>query len=81
MWLIYDSSPCPTSFCPRRSGPSPSMYEHRLHLEYQILTMQKDTPYLSELITDIEAEMHEREDLEAMVIQKRQKNTAASSGH
>jgi ubiquinol-cytochrome c reductase subunit 7 len=43
--------------------------------------MQKDTPYLSELITDIEAEMHEREDLEAMVIQKRQKNTAASSGH
>ena len=46
-----------------------------------MLTMQKDTPYLAELITEIESEMAEREDLEAMVIQKRQKNAAASSGH
>lgn len=79
--LIYGSSPCPTSSCPRRSGPRLRMYEYRHYHQHQTLTMHKDTPYLSELITDIEAEMHEREDLEAMVIQKRQKNAAASSGH
>jgi ubiquinol-cytochrome c reductase subunit 7 len=57
------------------------MYEYPLSSGQHTLTLQKDTPYLSELITDIEAEMHEREDLEAMVIQKRQKNAPASSGH
>jgi ubiquinol-cytochrome c reductase subunit 7 len=42
----------------------------------------QDNPYLSDIITDIESEMAEREDLEAMVITKRQKNAAsASSGH
>ena len=81
MWLICGSSPCPTSFCPRRSGLSPRMYGHRFNPEYQMLTMQKDTPYLAELITEIESEMAEREDLEAMVIQKRQKNAAQATGH
>jgi ubiquinol-cytochrome c reductase subunit 7 len=33
--------------------------------------MLQDVPYLSDLITDIETEMAEREDLEAMVITKR----------
>ena len=45
------------------------------------LTKGQDTPYLSNLITDIEAEMHEREDLESMIVQKRQKKTATASGH
>ncbi|KAI5379791.1 hypothetical protein J4E82_001334 [Alternaria postmessia] len=59
----------------------------QLSMSHQLLPKEEwtkaedDTPYLSELITDIEAEMHEREDLEAMVIQKRQKNAAASSRH
>jgi|TARA_R110002003_G_scaffold52_21_gene4529 hypothetical protein len=39
-----------------------------------MLTIAQDTPYISNLVTDIEAEMAEREDLEAMVITKRQKN-------
>jgi ubiquinol-cytochrome c reductase subunit 7 len=42
----------------------------------------QDTPYLAEIITDIESEMAEREDLEAMVITKRKNNAAsASSSH
>ncbi|KAG9190749.1 hypothetical protein G6011_08837 [Alternaria panax] len=59
----------------------------QLSMSHQLLPKEEwtkpedDTPYLAELITDIEAEMHEREDLEAMVIQKRQKNATASSGH
>jgi len=36
-------------------------------------------PYLSGIITDIEAEMKEREDLETMIVQKRQNN--AATGH
>jgi ubiquinol-cytochrome c reductase subunit 7 len=44
------------------------------------LTSGQDTPYLQTLITDIESEMAEREDLESMIVQKRQKN-AAQSGH
>lgn len=39
----------------------------------------QDTPYLSEIIKEIEVEMAEREDLEAMVVQKRAAN--ANSGH
>ncbi|KAF2642273.1 14 kDa subunit of cytochrome bd ubiquinol oxidase [Massarina eburnea CBS 473.64] len=35
---------------------------------------EEDTPYLSEVITEIETEMKEREDLESMVLQKRAKN-------
>jgi ubiquinol-cytochrome c reductase subunit 7 len=33
------------------------------------------------MITDIESEMAEREDLESMIVSKRQKNAAQSSGH
>ena len=40
---------------------------------------RQDVPYLSPLITDIEAEMAEREDFETMIVQKRQRN--AASGH
>jgi hypothetical protein len=47
----------------------------------QLLIHPQDSPYLSNLITDIESEMAEREDLEAMVITKRQRNANASSGH
>jgi ubiquinol-cytochrome c reductase subunit 7 len=41
----------------------------------------QDKPYLSDLITDIESEMAEREDLEALIITKRQRNANASSSH
>jgi ubiquinol-cytochrome c reductase subunit 7 len=44
-----------------------------------VLISLQDIPYLAEIITDIESEMAEREDLEAMVITKRKAN--ASSGH
>lgn len=46
-----------------------------------LLTCSQDVPYLADLITDIESEMAEREDLEAMVITKRQKNANASKVH
>jgi ubiquinol-cytochrome c reductase subunit 7 len=46
-----------------------------------LLTSIQDKPYLSELITDIESEMAEREDLEALIITKRQRNANASSSH
>lgn len=39
----------------------------------------QDYPYLTEYIKEIETEMAEREDLEAMVITKRQSN--ANAGH
>jgi hypothetical protein len=39
----------------------------------------QDIPYLQGLVTDIEAEMAEREDLESMVITKRQKNANAQA--
>jgi ubiquinol-cytochrome c reductase subunit 7 len=39
----------------------------------------QDTPYLTKYIEEIETEMAEREDLEAMVISKRQSN--ANAGH
>lgn len=45
------------------------------------LTSLQDVPYLSHIIKDIEAEMAEREDLEAMVITKRQKKASAPTGH
>jgi ubiquinol-cytochrome c reductase subunit 7 len=38
-------------------------------------------PYISNIITDIEAEMAEREDLEAMVITKRNKIANTASNH
>jgi hypothetical protein len=47
-----------------------------------LLTHMQDDPYLAKIIVDIESEMAEREDLEAMVITKRKNNAAsASSGH
>lgn len=47
-----------------------------------ILITAQDKPYLTEIIKDIEKEMAEREDLEAMVITKRTANGAgAKSGH
>jgi len=46
-----------------------------------LLTKWQDAPYLSELITDIESEMAEREDLEAMVITKRNRNANESNKH
>lgn len=39
----------------------------------------QDRPYLTEYIKEIETELAEREDLEAMVITKRQSN--ANAGH
>jgi ubiquinol-cytochrome c reductase subunit 7 len=42
----------------------------------------QDVPYLSNIVTELEAEMAEREDLEAMIITKRNKNAnAANSNH
>ncbi|KAF1955521.1 14 kDa subunit of cytochrome bd ubiquinol oxidase [Byssothecium circinans] len=35
---------------------------------------EEDTPYLSQVIVEIEKEMKEREDLESMVVQKRARN-------
>jgi hypothetical protein len=46
------------------------------------LISPQDVPYISNLVTDIETEMAEREDLEAMVITKRNRNAnAASNSH
>lgn len=42
------------------------------------LTIEQDTPYLSSVIKEIEAEMKEREDLESMVVQKRKNNAKES---
>jgi hypothetical protein len=41
----------------------------------------QDVPYISTIITDIEAEMAEREDLEAMVITKRNRIANTSNSH
>jgi ubiquinol-cytochrome c reductase subunit 7 len=39
-------------------------------------------PYLSHIVTELEAEMAEREDLEAMIITKRNRNAnAANNNH
>lgn len=76
---MWRSSPCLINFCPRRSGPSQRRLEHRENEKVQDSDKQQDQPYLQELITNIESEMAEREDLEAMIITKRQKNSQA--GH
>jgi ubiquinol-cytochrome c reductase subunit 7 len=59
------------------------MYDRPWAESMLVLTPQQDVPYLTEIVTDIESEMAEREDLEAMVITKRQKNANAkiSGGH
>ncbi|KAH7084935.1 ubiquinol-cytochrome C reductase complex 14kD subunit-domain-containing protein [Paraphoma chrysanthemicola] len=59
----------------------------QLSMTHQLLPKEEwtkpdeDTPYLSDIITDVESEMAEREDLEAMVINKRQKNANAAKSH
>ncbi|EDU47236.1 ubiquinol-cytochrome c reductase complex a protein [Pyrenophora tritici-repentis] len=52
---------------------------HQLLPKEEWTKPEEDVPYLSGIITDIEAEMKEREDLETMIVQKRQKN--AATGH
>jgi len=52
---------------------------HQLLPKEEWTKPEEDVPYLSGIITDIEAEMAEREDLETMIVQKRQKN--AATGH
>jgi ubiquinol-cytochrome c reductase subunit 7 len=42
--------------------------------------LRQDYPYLTNVIKEIEAEMAEREDLEAMILQKRAKNSS-TKGH
>ncbi|KAF1921944.1 ubiquinol-cytochrome C reductase complex 14kD subunit-domain-containing protein [Ampelomyces quisqualis] len=54
---------------------------HQLLPKEEWTKPEEDIPYLTNIIKDIEAEMAEREDLEAMVITKRQKNASAPSGH
>ena len=56
----------------------------QLSMSHQLLPKEEwtkpdqDVPYLTGLIEEIETEMAEREDLESMVITKRQKNASAS---
>ncbi|KAF2648505.1 14 kDa subunit of cytochrome bd ubiquinol oxidase [Lophiostoma macrostomum CBS 122681] len=49
---------------------------HQLLPKEQWTKPEEDTPYLTNVITNIESEMKEREDLEAMVVEKRSKNAA-----
>ncbi|KAB8606237.1 hypothetical protein FH972_025867 [Carpinus fangiana] len=39
--------------------------------EHEWTSYEEDTPYLSPLIDEIEAELKEREDLESMVVQRK----------
>ncbi|EAT87714.1 cytochrome b-c1 complex subunit 7 [Parastagonospora nodorum] len=52
---------------------------HQLLPKEEWTKAEEDVPYLTDVIKDIESEMAEREDLEAMVMTKRKAN--ASSGH
>ncbi|KZM25121.1 mitochondrial electron transport, ubiquinol to cytochrome c [Ascochyta rabiei] len=52
---------------------------HQLLPKEEWTKVEEDTPYLTKYIEEIETEMAEREDLEAMVISKRQSN--ANAGH
>ncbi|KAF2690780.1 hypothetical protein K458DRAFT_326648 [Lentithecium fluviatile CBS 122367] len=52
---------------------------HQLLPKNEWTKQEEDTPYLSNIIQEIEAEMKEREDLEALVVSKRAAN--AKSGH
>ncbi|KAF2035568.1 hypothetical protein EK21DRAFT_54465 [Setomelanomma holmii] len=54
---------------------------HQLLPKEEWTKQEEDTPYLTTIITDIESEMAEREDLEAMVITKRQKNANLGKSH
>ncbi|ORY09370.1 cytochrome b-c1 complex subunit 7 [Clohesyomyces aquaticus] len=47
---------------------------HQLLPKEQWTKPEEDGPYLTSIIKEIEAEMAEREDLEAMVVQKRDNN-------
>ena len=46
---------------------------HQLLPKEEWTKVEEDTPYLSNIITELETEMKEREDLESMVVQKRAK--------
>jgi ubiquinol-cytochrome c reductase subunit 7 len=46
---------------------------------HTLISLQ-DTPYLTEIIEELETEMKEREDLEAMIVSKRERN-AKSAAH
>ncbi|OAL48684.1 14 kDa subunit of cytochrome bd ubiquinol oxidase [Pyrenochaeta sp. DS3sAY3a] len=46
---------------------------HQLLPKEEWTTEKQDSNYLSSIIQEIEAEMNEREDLESMIVQKRQK--------
>ncbi|KAF2256239.1 14 kDa subunit of cytochrome bd ubiquinol oxidase [Trematosphaeria pertusa] len=51
---------------------------HQLLPKAEWIKPEEDTPYLSVVIKEIEAEMKEREDLESMIVQKRNQN---AKGH
>merc|ERR1712032_60041 len=51
---------------------------HQLLPKAEWTKPEEDTPYLSVMIKEIEAEMKEREDLESMIVQKRNQN---AKGH
>ncbi|KAF1834976.1 hypothetical protein BDW02DRAFT_647236 [Decorospora gaudefroyi] len=54
---------------------------HQLLPKEEWTTPETDTPYLSDMIKEVEAEMKEREDLESMIVQKRKRNAAEDSKH
>lgn len=64
------------SLLPKEEWTKPEDVRTPLEPETPDADDPQDTPYLSQLITDIEAEMAEREDFETMIVQKRQKNAA-----
>lgn len=64
---------------PKEEWTKPEEVQLLLRMDLSDANRRQDVPYLSPLITDIEAEMAEREDFETMIVQKRQKN--AASGH
>jgi ubiquinol-cytochrome c reductase subunit 7 len=56
--------------------------EHNAARRGHAANPSQDVPYLSHIVTELEAEMAEREDLEAMIITKRNRNAnAANNNH
>ena len=62
-----------TRSCQKTNGQSSRRYEicDRGDSILWANLVRQDTPYLSPLVDEIEAELKEREDLESMVIQKK----------
>ncbi|KAH7125444.1 cytochrome b-c1 complex subunit 7 [Dendryphion nanum] len=50
---------------------------HQLLPKAEWTKAEEDTPYLSEIITTIESELKEREDLESIIVSKREKYAKA----